>query len=391
MTKYLFYTENHVFGGGNRYMIALMNALKGASTQIVLYCNDEGLFSSDRKKLEAGIEVNFIRVFSANFMKNIIFSSRFFNKFSYLTCVFLEPFLMILNILFFLPHLYKEKPDKIVVCNGGYPAALSCLSMVLAANIFRIPVMMSIVSMPAERRSFIRLYEKIIDKLVWRSLNMLIVNAQSIARGLGELRDMSVNRVEIIFNGLEDRTPCFLKESEKKRFVIGCVARMDTTKGILVLFEAFIHLAKKYENIKLVLVGQGDASNEIQRRVKVLNFEDRIELIGHFDGDVFKYIDTFDVYVFPSLWEGLPYSIIEAMCAAKPIVTTKVGGIPEVITDGVEGLLINPNSVSDIVDSINKLIKDKKLAKKISKNARKRFEQALTYEHMKKNVQDIFK
>ena len=117
---------------------------------------------------------------------------------------------------------------------------------------------------------------------------------------------------------------------------------MDVAKGALLLFDAFAHLAKRHPGLRLVLAGHGDASAELARRTEALGLQNQVQLLGHYDGGIDLLLTTFDLYVFPSLLEGFPYSIIESMRAGRTIIATNVGGIPEAIMDGKDGLLIEP-------------------------------------------------
>ena len=142
--------------------------------------------------------------------------------------------------------------------------------------------------------------------------------------------------------------------------------------------------------MRLVLAGQGDASAELARRVEMLGLQNKVQLRGHYGGDVGALLATFDIYIFPSLWEGFPYSIVEALRAACVIVATRVGGIPEAVTDGVEGLLIAPGSSDEIVDAVEKLVSDREMRQMLSRNARAKFEQELTLPKMHLRVRDAF-
>ncbi len=279
----------------------------------------------------------------------------------------------------------------ILSCNGGYPAAQACLAMAVAGRILQIPVVLSIVSMPTKRRLITWLYEKLRDELVWKSASSVVVNAKSIADALVELRDAPSERIRVIYNGLEDlqSPPSQIKE-KSEQVVIGCVVRMDRAKGVMVLFDAFAHLAQRHPEMQLVLAGQGDVSAELARRIEELGLQHRVKMLGHFQGDVSKLLSTFDIYVFPSLWEGFPYSIVEALRSACVIVATNVGGIPEAVTDGTEGLLIVPGSKDEIVNAVEKIMADQAMSQKLAKNARAKFEQELTLSKMYLRVREVF-
>ena len=305
-----------------------------------------------------------------------------------LPLVILEPVFFLVNMMLFIGLIRKLKPATILSCNGGYPAAQACLAMVVAGRISQVPVVLSIVSMPTQHRAITWLYEKMRDELVWKSVNIVIVNAKSIADALGEFRGVPAEKIRVIYNGLEDKQAPAVQVREQ--IVIGCIARMDKAKGVLLLFDAFAHLAKKYPEIRLILAGQGDASADLAQRIEELGLQNRVDMLGHFQGDISALLATFDIYVFPSLWEGFPYSIVEALRSACVIVATRVGGIPEAVTDGVEGLLIAPGSKDEIIKAVEKLMADREMGQVLARNARAKFERELTLPIMHMRVRQVF-
>jgi len=116
----------------------------------------------------------------------------------------------------------------------------------------------------------------------------------------------------------------------------------------------------------------------------------RVELLGHYGGDVDALLSRFNLYVFPSLWEGFPYSIVEAMRAGVPIVATRVGGIPEAIMDGKEGLLVEPGSRDAIVDALQRLLDDPDLRRSLGRHARLKYENSLSLDKMHLRVREVF-
>ena len=233
-------------------------------------------------------------------------------------------------------------------------------------------------------------YEMLIDHLVWRSVNVVVVNAFAIARQLSVLREMPVEKAVVIYNGLPPAEPSIQALSSDQALVIGCVARMDVAKGVFNLLEAFRRLQKNHPQLRLVLVGAGDGSTTLAKLVAEHGLANSVTLAGHYSGDVTHLLSQFDIFAFPSLWEGFPYSILEVMRAGLPIISTNVGGIPEAITDGVEGLLVSPGSVNELTNGLERLINDHQLRVSLATHARRRFEADFTLERMASHVKRIF-
>jgi glycosyltransferase involved in cell wall biosynthesis len=392
LKKLLVFTENYARGGGNRYMIDIVNAVAHNYNDIVFANNDGGIFPNDVARLQKPAFFQHLFFLTGARIRQALASSpkRPSPIFSLFLLIF-EPFFFIFNVLSFMLKIKKIKPTSIISCNGGYPAAQASLAMVVAAKALGIPVALSIVSMPTPRKWYWRFYEKMIDKLVWYSASVVIVNAKAIDNALQEMRGIPPGLSQVIYNGLEDREINHLNKKQGENFVIGCVARMDIAKGVLHLLDAFTILAKKHPQLQLVLAGEGDASLLLLERVEGLGLQERVKLLGHYSDDVGALLDTFDIYVFPSLWEGFPYSIIESMRSRSVIVATAVGGIPEAITHGEEGLLIKPGEVNQIVLAIECLLADEEMRHRLANNARLKFENELSLQKMHSTVQETLR
>lgn len=376
----LVFTENYYRGGSIRFMVDLINAAPNKFRKIKILTNKNALNDNDLSRLKRVI--NFDNIFfitSARYHKNISNAYPFLLIIFKSIIYFFDFFFLILNIFIFIYYLRKNKPRLVLACNGGYPASRACLALVLAAKFTKINVILSIVSLPTRRKPLIYFYEKFVDYLIWKAASKIIVNAKFISSMLSVTRGMPLNKAIVIKNYLEnidtkdtldsDR----LLTSKKKGISIGFVGRMDNQKGIEFLFEAFLILIKKHPNLTLVLAGSGNADKYILDKIESFSLQDRIILLGHFTGNINVLLSSFDIFVFPSLWEGLPYSILEAMRCGLPIVSTNVGGIPEVIKNRREGLLVNPGSTEDLVFALEELINDSTLRSRLGKNARSKF------------------
>lgn len=391
MKTLLVFTENYSRGGGNRYMIDAVNSLADGFEEITIACNQGGVFEEDLKRLTKKVTVKkvpFITKARASALLAPLPPTA--RKILLVPLFLIEPLLFIYNTIVFAFYIAALRPTATFAFNGGYPAARATLAFVVASRLVKIPAALSIVSTPAARKKISAFYEAIIDRLVWRSASAVIVNAEAIAKDLRSMRGTPGAKVHVVHNGLERKSPPRKKESTEGTFVIGCVARTDKAKGVICLFDAFAGLAKRYPQIRLVLVGRGDAQDELVRRREASAIKDRIELTGFYSGDIDALLASFDLYVFPSFQEGFPYSILEAMRAGCPIVATNVGGIPEAIRDSLEGLLVEPNSVAQLQASMERMILDKELRARLGKGALRRFEKDFVLAAMHKRLGKVF-
>lgn len=394
MKSLLVFTEVYNPGGGNRYMTDLVNAFDDSYDKFVLSGNPGALYPEDKKRLRRPFvwrPVHFVT--RSRLSRGTRTWPLPIRNAVALALTFFEPIFFLYNVARFCIMLKRLKPSRVVSCNGGYPAASACLAIVVAAGLLHIPVVLSVVSVPLPRRLplkfFFYLYDRLVDLLTARFADLVIVNAQAIATPLHLRHGIPSAKIVVVHNGLEESPSAERAAGIGGEWVIGCIARMDAAKGVLVLLDAFARLAPSRPQLKLVLAGEGDASHELARRVKTLGLEGRVHMMGHYDGNVDALIQTFDLYVFPSFWEGLPSSIIEAMRASVGIVTTNVGGIPEAISHEKEGLLVDPNSSDALVDAISRLIDDPLLREKLAWNARRRYETSFSLEKMQQRVRDV--
>lgn len=139
--------------------------------------------------------------------------------------------------------------------------------------------------------------------------------------------------------------------------VIGTVGNFTAKKDHVVLIEAFALTAAEHPEARLVLVGTGPREDVLRDRVRQLGVQEAVHFTGS-RSDVFELLPGFDVFALSSRFEGLPIALLEAMASSAAPVATRVGGIPEVISDGVNGLLVDPGEPEALATALGKLLAD---------------------------------
>ena len=139
--------------------------------------------------------------------------------------------------------------------------------------------------------------------------------------------------------------------------VIGMVARLDLQKGFKYLLRAVRELCNSFDGLKVVIVGEGPDRAAIERMIEEFGLQSNVLLAGQ-QSDMPGVYAAMDIFVLPSLNEGLPMTILEAMAASRPVVATRVGAIPKVIDDGENGLLVDPRNVDGLRNAIASLLSD---------------------------------
>ncbi|MGC9399873.1 MAG: glycosyltransferase [Anaerolineae bacterium] len=160
---------------------------------------------------------------------------------------------------------------------------------------------------------------------------------------------------------------------EPDSLIILTVARLHPQKGHKYLIEAIPHILRDFPQARFLFVGEGELAEELKAQVRGADLEKYVRFLG-VRQDVPQLLAISDLFVLPSLWEGLPNSVLEAMAAGVPVVATHVDGTPEIIGDGDTGILIPPADPAALEQAIRRLLKDESLQASIAKAAKKHVE-----------------
>jgi glycosyltransferase involved in cell wall biosynthesis len=156
----------------------------------------------------------------------------------------------------------------------------------------------------------------------------------------------------------------------RKSGAILFLGRLGKRKGSYDLLEAAAKIARTYPEFKLLLGGDGEL-DQVRRRSLELGIDDKVQLLGWVNGaEKERYLAEAMIYVLPSYNEGLPMSVLEAMAAGLPILSTSIGGIPDAVTEGVEGFLVAPGDIDSLSERLNLLLADSHLARTMGEAAR---------------------
>lgn len=239
------------------------------------------------------------------------------------------------------------------------------------------------------------LYEYV-DKISLRRIDRVVVVNGSMKNKVG-LRGLRVvdNGIPVddfeavsdgrVTGGIDDDIASFCR----KGFTFGAIGRLSLEKGFSNLIEA-VKIASETYDIRLAIIGDGPLRKLLNDRIHALNLSGRVMLAGYRDG-ASKYLPCFKGFVLPSLTEGLPMVILEAMLASVPILATRVGGVPEVLENGDAGILLNTGSVQDIADGMIKFVANPDLGLRLAERARARVRDKYSSRLMAEKYNDIYR
>lgn len=206
-------------------------------------------------------------------------------------------------------------------------------------------------------------------------------------------------KVSVIHNGLEIEKydPDVSGEPVRRELgigrdalVLGIVARLHPVKGHCFLLEALARVKDKISQLTLVIVGNGPERASLESLVTRLGIANNVIFTG-FRKDIPEVIAALDILVLPSLSEGLSLTIMEGMAMKKPVIATNVGGTPEIITSGSDGLLVPSADVEALARAIEELAHNPQVASRLGVEARKTIETGFTAGLMAERTSRLYK
>lgn len=278
---------------------------------------------------------------------------------------------------------------------------------IIAAQLGRVPYKFTTIhghNFDTSCRFGLRNTKNLFCSLVYRFIYMfcdkVIVVCQALKKDLLERPGIKVEerKIKVIYNGFDlEKIAEFNQRSDRRvesmlgnngRFV-GVIGNFDRVKGHAVLLKSIPQVLKEIGKVKFIFVGDGEERNRIERIIKKLRIEKNIIFTGVYP-EVLDIIGLCDLIVLPSLNEGLPLSILEAMALAKPIVATSIGGVPEVLENGKTGVLVPPRDSDALARAILYVLKDPNLGLEMGKRSRIRLENLFSFKNIVKEIENLY-
>jgi len=246
-------------------------------------------------------------------------------------------------------------------------------------------------------------------RLLTRFINWLMLKKTTLIIGVSErVREdilktnwgLSPEKVVTVWNGIDippadnislNRKPARVKMGvSESEFLFGSVGRLAETKGHKYLLKAFSEIRGKCPDARVVIIGDGPLRSELEEQAKELEIRQNISLLG-FRSDVIELLPGFDVFVLPSIAEGLSLALLEAMASKLPVIASDAGGIPEVFGNDDIGRLVRSRDVAALGKAMIEMYSLAKGSKMLlGENARKRIESEFNIDFMCKKLGGLY-
>lgn len=168
---------------------------------------------------------------------------------------------------------------------------------------------------------------------------------------------------------------------ERTPLVVGTAAVLEQRKGIKFLLEAAAELKRRGQRLRYRIAGEGWEKNNLLDQARKLGLEADVEFLG-FVADMPSFMASIDIFVLPSLFEGLGVAALEAMAAARPVVASAVGGLKDLVVDGESGLLVPRGDSGSLARALEKLVQQRDLIGSLGEAGRARLRKHFTMERM---------
>ncbi len=239
-----------------------------------------------------------------------------------------------------------------------------------------------------------------IERATIRNANLVISPSKNLADIVSEKMGIIINDIDIIPNPLDTDffSPIPTAYKEKNELKVLFVGRLDRLKGAHIFVKSIPIILKDIPDVIFILIGRdtntGTNNSSMKTHLENLipnNIKDRVSFLGNVERDrLIDYYRESDICVAPSFYENFPNTVLEAMSCGKAVVASNTGGIPEVIEDGISGLLVKTGDARDLAEKVIMLLKKREMRENIGINARNRIESLYSKAAVSKNVEEVY-
>lgn len=234
------------------------------------------------------------------------------------------------------------------------------------------------------------------ERILSRIADKVVAVSAHTKEDLITYQQIDPNKIAVIPNGI-DLSPAKIDKNEKKLSlgieglspIIGLGVRLSEQKGITYLLQAMPSVIKMFPQTVLLIAGGGPLEQPLVNEAIHLGIEKSVRFLG-FRMDIAEILSVLDVYVLPSLWEGLPLVVLEAMAVGCPVVATSVGGTSTAVLNGKTGLLVPAKDPSALADAILNILHDSEKARSFGAEGYQRYRNSFTVDGMVSKYQSLY-
>ncbi len=293
---------------------------------------------------------------------------------------------------FKLRKLFLKQKIKIVHTHGINPFFYGTIGAKLA----RCPV---IIQTDHSRGIFpVAKKEMVSETILSWFVDRIVAVSEGVKSDLIKYEHINPEKIQVIYNGIDASKYHIEINKEKKREelginkddkVIGVGVRLSEQKGISYLIKAVSLLAESFLEMKLLVIGDGELRRDLEKLSEDCGIKDKVIFTG-FRSDIPELLQIIDVYALPSLWEGHPLVLLEAMAVEKPVVATDIPGNRETVEHGTTGLLVPPKNPQELANALKILLEDDIKRSKMGLNSCNKFKEEFTLDSMIQEYQNLY-
>ncbi len=366
--KILYLITKGVWGGAQRYVFDLASAMKEAECEVVVASGQPG--ELNRRLEEAGIRSITLPGLSRDIS-----------------------FLREIRAFFALVSLLKKERPQVLHVNSSKAGLLGTLAG-RVVGVRRIIFSSHGWSFNEARPKWERVIFYALHTLTIMLSHETVCVSEAVRKDIASRwtrRKLRVVRNGLTCTTLLDRASARAATVPEKTsaFWFGIVAELHKTKRIDVAVEALARITNKHPEAIVVVFGEGEERADLETLISEKNMKDRVFLPG-FVKDGPAHLSAFDVLLLPSRTEALGYAVLEAGCARLPVIASNVGGLPEVIEDGMSGILLPPGNVEALTDAMRECIQNREKADALGEHLHARVIRDFSLERMVKETYALY-
>lgn len=263
----------------------------------------------------------------------------------------------------------------------------------IAGYLTGIPIIISSIRVMGGEKRYFHFLERITSFMV----DHYIAVSESVKNYVMQKSKISDKNISVIYNGIDIGNHNYLNVKnvqmpfgvEDGDDILVTVGRLHKQKGHAYLLHAISKIVKEVPKIKLLIIGEGEEEKILKDLAKSLDLTDKIIFVG-LRRDVKKLLSLARLFILPSLWEGMPNVLLEAMAAGKAVIATEVGGVPEVVVHGETGILVPPEDPNALARSIKCLLQDELKVNKMGETGRLQVEKHFTIAKMLEQTEILY-